>query len=111
MRCSCRMIRHCGSFLSASTSHSRRASGFSSRSRPDIRMDTEEFRISDFEFRISELAWLPFLLQTTDALFPTGAYAHSLGFEEIVRLGRVRDEESLREFLRTQLIPALRELE
>src|ERR1043165_120345 len=54
--------------------------------------------------------FLPFLLQTSDALFPTGAYAHSLGFEEIVRLGLVRDEASLREFLRWQIIPALRPL-
>ena len=53
-----------------------------------------------------ELSWLPFLLQTSDALFPTGAYAHSLGFEEIVRLGLVRDERSLGDFLHTQVIPA-----
>lgn len=52
------------------------------------------------------LAWLPFLLQTSDALFPTGAYAHSLGFEEIVRLGMVRDERSLGDFLHAQIIPA-----
>jgi len=60
---------------------------------------------------IARFAWLPFLLQTSDALFPTGAYAHSLGLEEIARLGIVRDEDSLREFLRQQIIPALRELE
>ncbi len=53
-----------------------------------------------------ELNWLPFLLQTADALFPTGAYAHSLGFEESVRLGVVRDEATLREFLLTQIAPA-----
>ena len=46
------------------------------------------------------LSWLPALLQTSDALFPTGAYAHSLGFEESVRLGIVRDEDSLRAFLK-----------
>ncbi len=56
--------------------------------------------------RKSELSWLPFLLQTADALFPTGAYAHSLGFEESVRLGLVRDEASLRRFLLEQIIPA-----
>lgn len=55
--------------------------------------------------------WLPFLLQTSDALFPTGAYAHSLGFEESVRLGIVRDEISLREFVEEQVIPALEGLE
>lgn len=49
--------------------------------------------------RTEALAWLPWMLQTADALFPTGAYAHSLGFEEAVRLGLVRDEHTLREFL------------
>jgi urease accessory protein len=57
------------------------------------------------------LPWLPFLLQTSDALFPTGAYAHSLGFEEIVRLGLVHDEPSLGRFLTGQIIPALQHLE
>ncbi len=52
------------------------------------------------------LAWLPFLLQTADALFPTGAYAHSLGFEEIVRLGLVKSESTLQDFLHQQIIPA-----
>ncbi len=55
--------------------------------------------------------WLPFLLQTSDALFPTGAYAHSLGFEEMVRFGAVRDEASLRDFLIEQVLPAQREHE
>src|SRR5438067_194474 len=76
-------------------------------------MDTsaEGLRIDDCGLRNEELAWLPFLLQTSDALFPTGAYAHSLGFEEIVRLGLVRDEASLRKFLLAQIVPALRALE
>lgn len=52
------------------------------------------------------LEWLPFLLQTSDALFPTGSYAHSLGFEEIVRLGLVKDEASLGAYLHEQIIPA-----
>ena len=60
--------------------------------------------VTDVE--IQNLDWLPFLLQTADALFPTGAYAHSLGFEESVRLGVVRDEATLGEFLRTQIVPA-----
>jgi len=55
--------------------------------------------------------WLPFLLQTSDALFPTGAYAHSLGFEESIRLGMVRDEATLRRFLLDQIVPAQREQE
>jgi urease accessory protein len=58
-----------------------------------------------------ELSWLPFLLQTSDALFPTGAYAHSLGFEECVRLGVVSSEATLRAFLMDQIVPAQRELE
>lgn len=53
-------------------------------------------------------AWLSSLLQTSDALFPTGSYAHSLGFEEVVRLGVVSDEATLRAFLLEQIVPALR---
>jgi urease accessory protein len=51
--------------------------------------------------------WLPRLLQTSDPLFPTGAYAHSLGLEEIVRLEVVRDAGTLGEFLKEQVAPAL----
>lgn len=54
------------------------------------------------------LAWL---LQTSDPLFPSGAYAHSLGLEEVVRLGVVRDEASLRDFLQRQIVPALERFE
>jgi len=57
------------------------------------------------------MKWLPTLLQTSDALFPTGAYAHSLGFEEFARLAGVRDEAGLREFVELHLLPALRDLE
>ena len=53
------------------------------------------------------LAWLPALLQTNDALFPTGAYAHSLGFEEFARLTSTRNEAGLRDFVRLHLLPAL----
>jgi len=53
------------------------------------------------------LLWLPTLLQTSDAFFPTGAYAHSLGFEEIVRLGVVKDQEDLRAYIQLQILPAL----
>jgi len=55
--------------------------------------------------------WLPFLLQTTDPLFPTGAYAHSLGLEQITRAGIVRDEASLLEFLKREALPTLENLE
>lgn len=58
-----------------------------------------------------EKDWLPFLLQTGDPLFPTGAYAHSLGLEEMVRLGVVRDEATLLDFFRGQIIPALGQFE
>ncbi len=51
--------------------------------------------------------WMSLLLQTSDALFPTGAYAHSLGFEESARLGLVCDEETLRVFLQEQIVPML----
>ncbi|MEI9894858.1 MAG: urease accessory UreF family protein [Chthoniobacter sp.] len=61
--------------------------------------------------KAEDLSWLPWLLQTSDALFPTGAYAHSLGFEESVRFGQVRDEASLLEFLQRQIIPAQRQQE
>jgi urease accessory protein len=57
------------------------------------------------------IAWLPTLLQTSDALFPTGAYAHSLGFEEFARLGRVRDEAGLRRYVDAHLLPSLGEFE
>lgn len=54
---------------------------------------------------------LSFLLQTSDAMFPTGAYAHSLGMEEMVRAGHVFDEASLLTFLRHHVIPAAREVD
>ncbi len=55
----------------------------------------------------SDLSWLPALLQTSDALFPTGAYAHSFGFEEYARLTNLRDENGLRVFVEEHLLPAL----
>lgn len=58
-----------------------------------------------------DLAWLPVLLQTSDALFPTGAYAHSLGFEEFARTAGVRDEAALRIFVEEHLLPALQHQE
>ena len=55
--------------------------------------------------------WLALLLQTSDALFPTGAYAHSLGLEEGVRLGMVKDEKSLLGYLQEHVAPGLIHLE
>lgn len=51
--------------------------------------------------------WLPWLLQLTDSQFPSGAYAHSGGLEEMVRMGVVRTPEDLRAFLREQITPGL----
>ena len=55
--------------------------------------------------------WLAPLLQASDSAFPTGAYAHSLGFEQIVRLGVVRDAATLGVYLEKHLWPALIHLE
>ncbi len=55
--------------------------------------------------------WLPALLQTADPLFPTGAYAHSFGLEELVRLEVVQNEAGLVGFLKNQMLPQLEQLE
>ncbi len=52
----------------------------------------------------TDLAWLPWMLQTADSLFPTGAYAHSLGFEQSVQLG----DRDLAVYLRERVVPSLR---
>jgi len=51
--------------------------------------------------------WLPFVLRTSDPLFPTGSYAHSFGLEEFVRLTGLSGEEALRTFLELHVLPAL----
>jgi len=51
--------------------------------------------------------WLPWLLQVNDSQFPSGAYAHSLGLEDLVQSGLVRDADGLQAFLRQQVVPAL----
>jgi urease accessory protein len=55
--------------------------------------------------------WLPALLQTADPLFPTGAYAHSFGFEETVRMAELTDEKDLTFFLQHHVIPQLERAE
>ena len=55
--------------------------------------------------------WLGGLIQTTDTLFPSGGYAHSYGLEELVVQGRIRSEKDLEEFLMTDVLPALENLE
>jgi urease accessory protein len=51
--------------------------------------------------------WLPWLLQVNDTQFPSGAYAHSLGLEDLVQHGLVRDADGLRVFLRDHVGAAL----
>lgn len=56
-------------------------------------------------------SWVPPFLQTADALFPTGAYAHSFGFEESLALSGATEAEGLLAFLREQVLPAQATLE
>lgn len=51
--------------------------------------------------------WLPWLLQVNDSQFPSGAYAHSMGLEELVQHGLVKKPEDLETFLQGQIIPSL----
>jgi len=51
--------------------------------------------------------WLPWLLQVNDSQFPSGAYAHSLGLEELVQNGAVSNADELEDFLRHQIVPSL----
>lgn len=50
--------------------------------------------------------WL-WLMQANDSQYPSGAYAHSYGLEELVECGVVRDAQGLERFLETQIVPAL----
>ncbi len=50
------------------------------------------------------LAWL---LQVSDSQFPSGAYAHSQGLEELTQHGWVRDADDLERFLHRQILPSL----
>ncbi|MCH6255454.1 hypothetical protein MLD52_02760 [Puniceicoccaceae bacterium K14] len=47
------------------------------------------------------------MLQTVDPLFPIGSYAHSYGLEELVQLDRVKDPESLQQYIDSILFPNL----
>ncbi|MEO8615508.1 MAG: urease accessory UreF family protein [Luteolibacter sp.] len=47
------------------------------------------------------------LLQATDTAYPSGAYAHSFGLEELVESGVVRTARDLEDFLEKQILPAL----
>jgi urease accessory protein len=51
--------------------------------------------------------WLARLLQLNDSAFPTGGYAHSYGFEQIVALRLVTDADSMQRHLLAHVWPAL----
>jgi urease accessory protein len=53
---------------------------------------------------IDPVLWL---LQAYDSQYPSGAYAHSYGLEELVEAGVVTDAAGLERFLETQILPAL----
>lgn len=55
--------------------------------------------------------WLPQLLQISDSMFPTGAYAHSFGMEGAVQDGLINDEVEFRAFIVEMVIPGLEKLE
>ena len=55
--------------------------------------------------------WLPQLLQRSDSMFPTGAYAHSFGMEGAVQDGLINDEADFRAFIHDMIIPGLEKLE
>ena len=50
---------------------------------------------------------LLWLLQANDSTYPSGAYAHSFGLEELAESGIVRTAADLESFLQRQIIPAL----
>ena len=55
--------------------------------------------------------WLPQLLQISDSMFPTGAYAHSFGMEGAVQDGLINDEVEFQAFITEMVIPGLEKLE
>jgi urease accessory protein len=55
--------------------------------------------------------WLPWLLQVSDSQFPSGAYAHSMGLEELTQRGIVKMPEEVEKFIHEQILPSLRAFE
>lgn len=60
---------------------------------------------------MTEARQLSFLLQTSDAMFPTGAYAHSFGMEQWIQEGRIVNESGLIAFLRAHILPSLKQVD
>ncbi|MEM8868099.1 MAG: urease accessory protein UreF, partial [Verrucomicrobiota bacterium] len=61
--------------------------------------------------RDDSVAWVPALLQVSDPLFPTGAYAHSMGLEEWAKQCSFGSGEDLIRFFNEHVGPALTRLE
>jgi urease accessory protein len=55
----------------------------------------------------ADFSWLARLLQVSDSAFPTGSYAHSYGFEQVVQLGLVRNADTMARHLEEHLWPML----
>ena len=51
--------------------------------------------------------WLPWLLQASDSQFPSGAYAHSMGLEELTQRGLVKNADDVERFIHHQVLPSL----
>lgn len=56
-------------------------------------------------------AWIPALLQVSDPLFPTGAYAHSMGLEQWAATCGYKSADDLKDFFSSHAGPALARLE
>lgn len=56
-------------------------------------------------------SWLTGLLQAGDSFYPTGSYAHSFGLEGLVEAGVVKNPDTLAQFLKLSVWPALRQAE
>ena len=54
--------------------------------------------------------WVPALLQISDPLFPTGAYAHSMGLEQWAATCEYVSGEDLEHFFKTHAGPSLARL-
>lgn len=69
-------------------------------------MDTEVTFSPD-----ANVSWLPALMQVSDPLFPSGAYAHSMGLEQWAHVCKYRNGDDLSLFFKEHAGPALARLE